>query len=345
MGAFKTVRNLTVITGVLAGTGYLRMPAEQEFAENLQERKIMPPPIETEAWSEMGQTSLAGALGGLRSLMATMISLGAHSHFEENEWYDLKRDYEVITALEPYNEFYWTHGGWHLGYNAASWARHYTEYSPARRRLLEMEYLEMGDAFFKNGLKYLPDSEKLWFEIGAMWSHELKRPDYERAAEAFEKVRDSPNPIYRRRYLMTIARLPGREVEAYQEAVRLLREDGRKHIIAPTFRCLLVVLASNPDLPADSLRPSLDDLFSSRERAYQDLFNYRLRCQREGFYRGKVDEILKELIEELKVPDELDPFVTPRKKPIYRSDWREALDEGKARRGLEGLPDWMRKRN
>lgn len=344
MSAFKTIRNLVVVAGVLAGTGYLRMPVEQGFAEDLQERKIMPPPIEAEAWSEMGQTSLAGAFGGLRTLMAAMISLGAHSHFEENEWYDLKQDYEVITALEPYNEFYWSHGGWHLGYNAASWARHNQKYRPARRRLLEMEYLEMGDAFFKEGLKYLPDSEKLWFEIGAMWSHEFKRPDYERAAEAFAKVRDSPNPVYRRRYLMTIARLPGREIEAYEEAMRLLREDGKQHLIAPTFRCLLVVLASNPDLPAESLRPSLD-VFPSRERAYQDLFNYRLRAQREGFYWGKVDGILEGLIAELDVPDELNPFVTPRKQPIYRSNWREAFEKEKVNEGFEGLPDWLQKQN
>lgn len=342
MSGFKTVRNLVVIAGVLAGTGYLRMPVEQKFAEDLQERRIMPPAIKSEVWSEMGQTSLAGAFGGLRSLMAALLSIGAHSHFEENEWYELKKDYEVITALEPYNAFYWEHGGWHMGYNAASWARHNRSFSPARRRLMELEYMEMGDAFFREGLKYLPDEDQLWFEIGAMWSHELKRPDYERAAEAYAMVRHSPNPVYRRFYLITIARIPGREIEAYEEAMRLLREDGKLATMTPTFRCLLVVLASNPDLPPGSLRPTLD-VFPNKEKAYQDLYNYWLRVLREGFYRGKVDEMLKELIEELDVPDELNPFLTPRRRPIYHSNWRETYEQEKAQKERKELPGWILK--
>ena len=341
MSGFKTGRNLIVVAGVLAVTGYLRMPVEQTFAEDLQERRVMPPAIKSEVWSEMGQTSLAGAFGGLRSLMAALLSIGAHSHFEENEWYELKKDYEVITALEPYNTFYWEHGGWHMGYNAASWARHNRSFSPARRRLMEKEYMEMGDAFFHEGLKYLPDEDKLWFEIGAMWSHELKRPDYERAAEAYAMVRHSRNPVYRRFYLITLARIPGRELEAYEEAMRLLREDGRLATMTPTFRCLLVVLASNPDLPPGSLRPTVEQVFPDREKAYQDLYNYRLRVQREGFYRGRVDEMLRELIEELDVPDALNPFLTPRRRPIYHSNWREIHEQEKSEKERKELPGWI----
>ena len=344
MSGFKRVRNVIVIGGVLVGTGYLRMPVEQKFAEDLQERRIMPPAIEAEAWSEMGQTSLAGAFGGMRTLMAAMLSLGAYTHFEENEWFDLKKDYEIITALEPYNSFYWEQGGWHLGYNAASWARHHRGFSPARRRLMEKEYLEMGDAFFREGLKYLPDNEKLWFEIGAMWSHEFKRPDFERAAEAFEKIRFSSYPVYRRRFLTTIARIPGREIEAYREAIRLLTEDGRIHNQSPTFRCLLIALSSNPELPEGSLRPKLGEVFRSKEKAYQDLYNYRLRAVRESFYLGQVDEILRELIIELDVPDALNPFVTPRRRPIYTSRWREAYEAQEEQKGDGELPDWIFKK-
>jgi len=328
MKKFKNLRNLIVIAAVLVGTGYLRMPVEQEFTEDLRARKIVQPRIESETWGEMGQTSLAGVFGGLRSVMASMLTLKAQGNFEENEWYDLKKDYEVITALDPYNEFYWNHGGWHIGYNAASWARSNQDFSPARRRIMEMDFIEAGDAFYRKGLDYLPESRSLWFEIGAMWSNKFKRPDLERAAEAFKKANDSPNPIHRRRYLFTIARIPGKEVEAYEEAIRLLTESGR-HVFVPTFRCLLVVLATNPNLPSSSLHPTIEDVFSNKEKAYQDLYNYRQRVLEENFYAGEVDRLLKELIDELNVPDHLNPFVTPTRKRIHSEKWRREVDKPK----------------
>jgi len=296
MKNFKSLRNVFVITAVLVGTGYLRMPVEQEFTEDLRERKIVQPQISAQTWSQMGQTSLAGAFGGLRSVMASMLSLKAQGNFEENEWYDLKKDYEVITALDPYNEFYWTHGGWHIGYNAASWARSNRDFSPAKRRIMEFDFIEAGDAFYRKGLDYLPDSRTLQFEIGALWSNKYKRPDLERAAEAFKMVR--------------------REAEAYEEAIRLISESSR-HARLPTFRCLLVVLGTNPELPQSILNPTIDDVFPNKEKAYQDLYNYRQRVLEENFYAGEVDRILKELIDELNVPDNLNPFVTPTTRRIH----------------------------
>lgn len=337
MKRFKTARNLLVIAGVLLGTGYFRMQVEQKFTEDLRERKIVQPRIDTSTWGEMGQTSLAGVFGGLRTVMASMLSLKAQGNFEENEWYDLKKDYEVITALDPYNEFYWNHGGWHIGYNAASWARSNREFSPARRRIMEMDFIEAGDAFYRKGLEYLPESKSLWFEIGALWSNEYKRPDLERAAEAFKKASVSSNPVHRRRYLFTIARIPGREVEAFEEAIRLISEDSR-HIMIPTFRCLLVVLATNPDLPPTSLNPTVEGAFPTKEKAYQDLYNYRQRVLEEDFYEGDIDRLLKELIVELNVPDQLNPFLTPTTHRIHTEHWRREVDKPKT-----VVPKWMLK--
>ncbi len=337
MKRFKTTRNLLVIAAVLAVTGYFRMSVEQKFTEDLRERRIVQPRIATSTWGDMGQTSLAGVFGGLRTVMASMLTLKGQGNFEDNEWYDLKKDYEVITTLDPYNEFYWNHGGWHIGYNAASWARANRNFSPARRRIMEMDFIEAGDAFYRKGLKYLPEATSLWFEIGAMWSNEYKRPDYERAAEAFKMAKDSPNPVHRRRYLFTLARIPGREIEAYEEAIRLISEN-RRHLMVPTFRCLLVVLATNPDLPPSSLNPTVEAVFSSQEKAYQDLYNYRQRVLREGFYEGDIDGILRKLVIELNVPDELNPFVTPTNKRIHTENWRREVDKPKTI-----LPDWLKK--
>lgn len=337
MRRFKTTRNLLVIVGGLALSGFFRMPIEQKFTEDLRERRIVQPRIDTSAWGHLSQSSLAGVFGGLRTVMASMMTLKGQGNFENNEWYDLKKDYEVITTLDPYNEFYWNHGGWHIGYNAASWARSNREFSPARQRIMEMDFIEAGDEFYRKGLKYLPDSKTLWFEIGALWSNQFKRPDYERAAEAFKMARESPNPVHQRRYLFTLARIPGREVEAYEEAIRLISE-SRRHLRVPTFRCLLVVLATNPDLPPTRLNPTVDEVFPSKEKAYQDLYNYRQRVLEEGFFKGGVDGILRRLIVQLNVPDRLNPFVTPSKGRIHTENWRREVDKPKMI-----LPGWLKK--
>lgn len=344
MSGWKSLRNVIVVGAVIAVVGLVRMPIEQKFTADLRERKIIPPRIDSEVWSQMGQTSLAGAFGGLRTVMASLMSLRAYSRFENNEWYEIKRDYEIITAFDPYNAFYWDNGGWHLGYNAASWARTNPDFSPVRRRAMEMKYLEQGDAFYREGLKYLPEEDKLWFELGAMWSNEYKRPDLERAAEAFKMVRRSPNPVYRRRYLITIAKIPGKEMEAYEEVMRLLREEAMTHLKTPTFRCLLLVLSSNPNLPADALRPRVEQVYQTKEKAYQDLYNYRLRAKREGFYEGRLDDMLQELIRELNVPDPLNPFITPRSRPITGNNWREQYERGQSKKAGGGLPDWIFKK-
>ena len=280
MRRFKTARNLIVIAAVLCGTGYLRMPKEQKFMEDLRERKIAHPQIDSEIWSKMGQTSLAGTFGGLRSVMASFMSIGAYDHFENNDWYKLEKDFEVITALDPYNAYYWNTGAWHLGWNAASWARRNQrreietalkngneDFSPTKQRLLEMEFLEKGDAMYREGLKYNPGSEELWFDRGAMWSNEYKRPDLERAAEAFKELRNSPNPVYRRRYLLTIARIPGREIEAYEEMVRLVSVSDPRNFSIATVRVLMLILGCHAELPDGALRPPVALVYNHPEEA------------------------------------------------------------------------------
>jgi hypothetical protein len=351
MRNFKTTRNLIVIAAVLCGTGYFRMPKEQKFMEDLRERKIAHPQIDSEIWSKMGQTSLAGTFGGLRSVMASFMSIGAYDHFENNDWYKLEKDFEVITALDPYNAYYWNIGAWHLGWNAASWARRNQSFSPAKQRLFEMEFLEKGDAMYREGLKYNPlgsynqnqsqlgqkASENLWFDRGAMWSNEFKRPDLERAAEAFRKLRNSPNLVHRRRYLLTIARIPGREIEAYKEMVRLLKDSdprgGCVHTIIPTFRVLMLILGSNPELTDNSeflagvIRPRIDQVFPTDELAYRDLYNYWVRIKNDGYYAGNYEVLMKQLIDKLKVPDSLNPYVTEPKRPLYPSVWKRELEK------------------
>ena len=250
-------KKLAVVVLAMVVTGAMRMPVEQKMTEDFRERRIAAPKLSVETWNQMGQTSLAGTFGGLRSVMASILSLEAQDHFTEQEWYELKQDYDVITSLDPYNSFYWSHGGWHLAYNAASWARNRQDLKPIQRETMEREYLEAGDAFYRRGLKHLPDDHHLWGELGSLWANKFKRPDLERALEAYKMAASfGRSTIYARRYVYVLAQIPDREIEAYEEARKLV-EENPDHLRLASFRSILYALWTNPSLPMSEGRPGI----------------------------------------------------------------------------------------
>lgn len=51
--------------------------------------------------------------------------------------------------------------------------------------------------------------------------------------------------------------------------------------------------------------------------------------------------MLKKLIVKLDVPDALNPFVTPARRPIYHSNWREVYEQEKREKERKELPGWI----
>lgn len=314
------IAKVGIVTLGLLTAGAGRMQFEQNFTEDLRERQLSPPIVDITNWSRMGQSSLAGTFGGLRSAMAFFTSLSAHSHFENQEWYELEKDYEVITSLDPYNSFYWSSGGGHLAYNAASWARGQRDQPEIERLTIEMEYLEAGDAFLREGLRHLPEDHNLWAEIARIWGHRLKRPDPARSLEAWEQAASlSQNPIYHRRCFFTMAQIPGREQDALNLGMAMLTKEPR-HLRIPTFRVVLWALYGNPDLPLGLQKPHLAEIFGTKKNAYRELYSYYFRALDEGFYAGRVESDLRRLIIELRVPFHYNPFLSPRERRIPK-DW------------------------
>ncbi len=316
-------KKIIVVLLGLTAAGLTKMPFEQKFTEELREQRLAPPTLSLEAWTQMSQNGLAGAFGGLRSVLAFFKSLEAHLHFEDQEWYELKNDFKVVTSLDPYNAFYWDQGSHHLAYNAASWARSQRDQPEIKRISIEKEYLEAGDTFLRNGLRYLPEDADLWAAIGRIWSHPLKRPDIPRAVEAWKKAAAlSNNHVYERNYFLSLAKIPGREKEALDVALELV-EVYPRNLTIPTFRCVLWSLYQNPQLPLDLKKPTMVQLFGSKKRAYRDLHSYWYRINDDGFYAGNVGADLHQLVIDLNVPFEFNPFLSPRQRRIPRSWWQD----------------------
>ena len=317
------LRKTVIVFLGLAAAGLTKMPLEQQFTEDLREARLAPPVLQAKQWAQMSQNGLTGAFGGLRSVLAFFKSLEAHGHFENQEWYELRTDYKLITSLDPYNPFYWDQASHHLAYNAASWARSQRDQPRVKRLSIEREYLESGNDFLMEGLRYNPEDSGLWANVGRLWSNPHKRPDKLRAAEAWKKAAElSANPFYERSYLSTLAQIPGREKEALDLALALV-EIHPRNLEVPKFRSMLWALYQNPQAPLNLRKPTMVQLFGSKRRAYRDLYNYWFHIQDDNYYAGDVEADLRQLIIDEQVPFNYNPFLSPRQRRIPTSWWQQ----------------------
>lgn len=291
------MRVLRKIGGVLLLLGLgalLRLPLEAEFRERLVERELVPPDISLGVYADLRQSSFAGVLGGLRAVVASLTHLEAHEHFANQEWFELKRDYETIVALDPFNQYYWEAGGWHLAYNAASDARGKTGLKEVEKRLLEREFLEEGDEFYRNGAEVLAGEGHLWTSIGRLWSNPFKRPDFEKAAEAFQKAYElGGRKLDERSLVYALAQIPGRQKEAWELIDQVVQKDPGA-LRFPTMASLYFVLSRGP-WNEEKEWVSVEAAFGSRERAREILANYRDRLQRTTFPRYGLLRAIQEL--------------------------------------------------
>ena len=66
---------------------------------------------------------------------------------------------------------------------------------------------------------------------------------------------------------------------------------------------------TNPSLPLSEDRPEILKIFRSEEEAYRNLYNFRLRSEEEGYFRGSIDDTLRILANKLDVPPDWIPFL------------------------------------
>ncbi len=213
----RNVKKLTVILLVLFLTGLARLPFEQKLAVELRERGLIQAPIDLDTRDKLGQTTYAVALGGLRSLVAAIKNLSAHTHFGNQEWFKLEEEYQTITTLQPRVRYYWETGAWHLAYNA------YADYADkpgvpeARRRLAQKDFLARGRRMLEEGVENNPRDWRLHQALARLLNDPFKPQDLPAAAAVFEKalqIEGVPQQL-QREYLYTLSRIPERNEDAW----------------------------------------------------------------------------------------------------------------------------------
>lgn len=300
----QLVRTL-LAAGLLLVAGIARMPVEQALTEDLRAQELLSKPLDLETRKKVGQGFWAVSLGGLRTLVATVLNLRAFSYFEGQKWEQVADTYDTIVQLAPNSAFYWDTGHWHMAYNAAAHYQMDASLPEIRAQAEWRKWVLRGTAFLEEATRQNPDNALLWKQLGWLYSDPNKLVDYDKAAAAYGKAIEIGGtlPYVSRARAYALARSETGIDKVLPLIKELQTEPGGN---VPTMRCLRFALEMRDNPSRDPHLLALD-LFSSTRRAYEDLTNYFLGV-RDNFPMNGVATELRRLERDLAIPAEQSVF-------------------------------------
>ena len=314
-----------ILTAALLAFGAARMPFEATLARELREENLTPPPLKIGTLDQIGQTSSAVALGGLRTLVATFLNLRAFSFFQEKRWDKVAATFDTIVNLAPRTRYYWETGSWHQSYNAASSYLNDSELPALRRREYWRNSIIAGRTFLERGILNKPDDWSMHASLGFLLSDPNKFPAFDdpnqtflAAANAYHEASMANNamPFVRRAELYSLARVVGKEAEALSLA-RVLYADKTNR--SPRVKMLLFVLEAHENPNLDLTKRSIE-LFGTAKEAYQNLSILWQRTE-DRFPVYGVASVLVSLEKSLNVPEKESVLKKPAKSPTGPDEW------------------------
>jgi hypothetical protein len=218
--------------------GAVRLPVESRLQGEQQAVFFRSTVVDIGLREQAGQLGFLAALGGFRSLVASLLWIQAHTAWESTEWGRMAALFETIFILQPRSLIYWDMASWHMAWNAAAAARDNPDQpSEALRRRAERQYQELGRDMLERGLRNNPDSYQLYERMGILLRDKFE--DFCGAAEMFSRAAEFPDaPHYMARVAgYAWAQCPGEERRAY-EHLRALYEQGEKQHVPSLLRFL-----------------------------------------------------------------------------------------------------------
>ena len=205
---------------LLAVAGVVKLPLEERFSEALRAKGLLQAPVGMDARESLGQMGFAAALGGLRSLVASITYLQAYSAFEDMDWGKVDSLMAVTTRLQPREASYWDEASWHQAYNAASSYLRNDKLRAALRSKLYRDHVERGVEILQEGLGFLPDHPKLLAKLGTIYADRQQQP--RKAAEAFLSAYEhGANGFFERRAAYELVKINERDSD--QRAYEILK--------------------------------------------------------------------------------------------------------------------------
>ncbi len=223
----KIPKWLWIVIGLFV-FGLIRMPIESSLRRDLTEAEWLLEPPGFTAMEKLGQSTLMGTLGGLRSLVVSFLVLDSFTHFENARWDDLKRSLTLATYLEPDNESHWVSLVWHRGINAPASAERDFDMPELEKELRIKEYALDAIDIGKAGLNQLPESVELRKQLSEVYR--VKLEDNANAAEMYRQIIPLDGaPPYAERFYGYYLFDSAQYQKAYDQLIKLYWEGEKNH--------------------------------------------------------------------------------------------------------------------
>ncbi len=215
--------------------------------------RIAPGSLSIGLREQIGQSAFIAVLGGFRSVIADLLFIDAYSAWERTDWTSLLLRLRQATELQPRAILFWEIAGWHMAWNAGTAALEDDSKSPATRRRLQHDYLELGKDFLVRGIAHNPEKPQLYEALARLYRDKFH--DHALAAENFEKASHLPDHAsYDERFsAYELSYCEGREREAY-DRLRTLYQRGEKERL-PRLLNQLQAMEERLKIPANERIP------------------------------------------------------------------------------------------
>ncbi|MGH8048234.1 MAG: hypothetical protein ACREKL_13410 [Chthoniobacterales bacterium] len=244
------MKRVSIAIALLLLFGAARLPMEIHLQKEQQAagfNSVSPRTLR----QKVGQQGFIAALSGFRSLVAAVLWLEAQDAWEKIEWGRMDGIFQTVTTLQPKSPLYWDMSAWHMAWNAAHAALEDEKKQPSKilRERDERHYWERGRQYYEEGMRNNPDSALLAGNLGVLERDKFE--DHAAAAKAFDIAasKEVTRPYWKRAAAYEIAKIPGREREAYDRLKSYYDQSEKERL--PAVIATIKRLEEKLGIPAD----------------------------------------------------------------------------------------------
>lgn len=211
--------------------GIAKVPLEQRVMTSLRADGVLTPPVDLGLRENLGQMSFAASLGGLRSLIASVVYLQAYTAWEDVDWAKVDSLMSITTRLQPKFDVYWDDAANYMGLDAASYYRYNESRPTLYRNQLYRQHVKRGIEILEQGLQVLPNSHRLYEKLGMFYAERVEPPDRKRAGEAWlAAYKNGALDVYERRAAYEFAKSDDPELlrRSYRIMMRWYEQQHRQ---------------------------------------------------------------------------------------------------------------------